>query len=210
MSEEDKQKSEESPQKGTKPAEAASRPEEGKKPGPGSKLAFFKPNKTSLLWAALFGAMVMNAVLLGLVSVKPSRIVEKYKSLPTQREQQQQRFTLPEDIPNPEKHIDILLGMADTQRKLGNYQKAIELYNQANRAFDASAHAEELRKGPLKKAEALFGKKNYRDARNSYYAFLATADELDSKEQVLVQQAHFRIAECYLLEALSQSKEAHK
>lgn len=195
----EKPKSEESPLPTPAKVQAAPRPEEGTKPGTPVKRSLL--NRTSLLWAALFGALLMNSILLGIVSVKPSRIVEKNSN-----QSHSNQLELPDDVPNPERHIDILLGMADAERRSGNHAKALELYNKANRAFEGSIHADVLRRSPLNKAEVLFEHGRYREARNSYFAFLAVADNLPTESQRLVQQAHFRIAQCYLKDAVQDTE----
>lgn len=192
---------EESPRPASGGATAAASPEEGKKAGIFSAIKSWKLDKFSLLGAALFGAMLMNAVLLGLVSVKPARIVQTtFTAAP---ESHSNFSKLPTDIPSPEKHIDILSGMADTYRRLGELDKAKEIYALASRAFEASDHGKLLRNAPVEAADKLFEEGKYREARSRYYSFLATADDLPAEDIALIQKAHFRIAECFLRETLS-------
>lgn len=204
---EDTKKMEESP----RPADAAApaRPEEAAKPGLMQKIKASRVEKSTLLGAALFGAMLVNAILLGLISAKPPKYVETVR--PSVPGIEAALPPLPRDVPNPERHIDILLGMADTYRRLGQSDKALECYAQASRAFDASTHAQTMRYAPMEAADKLFTEGQFRKARARYYSFLSSADGLPTEDHELIQQAHFRIAECYLREALAEKETtAHK
>ncbi len=180
--------------------------EKAKKPkAPGLLAKLGQMEKSTILSIGLFGAMLMNAILLGIVSVKPSRIVEKFNATVTHPDAVLP--PLPRDVPNPERHIDILLGMADSYRRLGKYEKAAEIYEIANRAFDSSVHAKKGQHRSFEEANALFEKGNFRKARSLYYSFLCGADILPAEEQSLAAQAQFRIAECYLRETLKPAEE---
>lgn len=195
-------KTEESPRAAQ--AEAPARPEEATKPGLMQKIRAFHVERSTLLGAALFGAMLMNAILLGLISARPPKYVDT-PSIAVPGNEVAALPPLPRDVPNPERHIDILLGMADTYRRLGKPDKALEYYAQASKAFDASAHAKTIRYAPMEQAEKLFAEGYFRKARARYYSFLCSSDSIPTEDHHLIQTAHFRIAECFLKEALAQS-----
>lgn len=178
--------------------------EENAKPGFLKRIGSLRVEKSTLFGAALFGAMLVNAILLGLISAKPPRYVEPPR--PAVPGIEAALPTLPRDVPNPERHIDILLGMADSYRRNGQTEKALEYYAQASRAFEGSAHAKTMRYAPMEAAEKYFGEGQFRNARARYYSFLSSADNLPTEDHDLIQKAHFRIAECYLREAIARKE----